>query len=103
MSSSQPDPPGEERLRLPRRPVLEQPRPLQEELPLLGEEQTEAAQVDLHVVGLDLRKVGVDRQVERQVGGDAVLDVDARVGGELGREAVAETRSGRDSWAPVMA
>ena len=50
-------------------------RVLEEERPLLGEEDREPGQVDLLLVGLDLREVGVDRRVERQVGAHAPLDV----------------------------
>src|SRR5690606_1137162 len=35
---------------------------LQEEVPLLGEEQTEACQIDLPIVDLGSREVGIDRQ-----------------------------------------
>jgi hypothetical protein len=50
---------------------------LEEEVALLREEQAEARQVDLLLVDLDLREVGVDGEVGRQVGGDAVLEVAA--------------------------
>ena len=58
---------------------LEDARVLEEEVALLGEEQAEARQVDLLLVGFDLREVGVDREVPRQPGRDAVLHVEAGV------------------------
>ena len=70
-----PDPPAEEQLELARLPHREQPRVLQEERPLLGEEQVEPVEVDLLVVHLDLREVGVVRQIEGEARGDAVLQV----------------------------
>ena len=50
---------------------------IQEEGSLLGEEQAETVQVDLLIVGLHLGEVGVDRHVEREARGDAVLEVHA--------------------------
>ena len=41
---------------------LEDLRVLEEERPLLREEQREPREVDLLLVGLDLREVGVDRE-----------------------------------------
>ena len=41
----------------------EGPLVLEEELPLLGEEQAEASEVDLLLIGFDLREVGIDREV----------------------------------------
>ena len=73
------DPPAEEDLRLLRIAEIEESRPLQEELALLLEEEAEAGQVDLDVVGLDLGEVGVEGRVERQVGGDRVLEIEAQV------------------------
>ena len=47
----------------------------------LGIEEREAlVHVDLRQVGLDLREVGVDRKVGGQVGRDAVLQVEPRLG-----------------------
>ena len=70
---------------------------LEEELALLGEEQREAGQVHLPLVHLDLREVGIEREVGGQVTGDAVLDVEAaraaalvdylRRGGQVGGQA----------------
>ena len=57
----QADPAREEQVDLLRVAELEGRRVLEEERPLLGEEQVEARQVDLLFVGLDLREVGVDR------------------------------------------
>ena len=53
---------------------------LEEEVALLGEEQVEAGQVDLLFVHLDLREVGVHRQVGGEVLGEPVLDVAADAG-----------------------
>jgi hypothetical protein len=39
----------------------ERAEPFEEEVALLGKEQVEAGQVDLLLVDLDLREVGVDR------------------------------------------
>ena len=62
---------------------VEDALPLEEEVALLREEQAEARQVHLLLVDLDLRKVGVHRQVERHVAGDAVFRVDADVAIDL--------------------
>jgi hypothetical protein len=43
-------------------------RVLEEERPLLRKEQVEAVEVDLLLVDLDLREVGVDGGVERRLG-----------------------------------
>ena len=65
---------------------------LEEELPLSRKEQVEAGQVDLLLVNLDLREVGVDGEVGGQVLRDAVLtsrppfpSPALRVGGEAAR------------------
>src|SRR5262245_35095838 len=52
----------------------------EEEVALLGKQQTEAREVDLLLVGLNLGEVGVDREVPRQTGADAVLHVEPDVG-----------------------
>ena len=51
----------------------------EEELALLRQEQVEARQVDLLLVDLDLREVGVDGEVGGEIRGDAVLHVAADV------------------------
>ncbi len=56
---------------------------LEEELALLGEVEAEPGEVDLLLVGLDLREVGVHGQIRHQVLGDAVLDVEPRVRGRV--------------------
>ena len=56
---------------------LEDARVLEEEVALLRKEQAEPRQVDLLLVGLDLREVGVDGEVPRQAARDAVLHVEA--------------------------
>ena len=73
---------------------IEDAAAFQEELALLREEQTEAGQVDLLLVHLDLREIGVDGEIGGQVLCHAVLDVEPdvavtvveylRVGGEVG-------------------
>ena len=50
-------------------PNWNSPAPLQEELPLFGIEQVEAGEVDLDVIGLHLREVGVPGEVEGEVRG----------------------------------
>ena len=61
------------------RAELEHAGVLEEEIALLGEEQVEARQVDLLLVGFDLREVGVDGEVPRQARRHAVLHVEAGV------------------------
>ena len=63
----------------------EQPAVLEEERPLLGKEQVEPCQVDLLLVDLHLREVGVVGQVERHARRHADLAVDAPVGVFIGR------------------
>ena len=52
---------------------------LEKERPLLRKEQVEAIQVDLLLVHLDLREVGVVGEIERQGGARVVLQIDAGV------------------------
>ena len=59
----------------------ERARVLEEELALLREEEAEAREVDLLLVGLDLGEVGVVGEVGREVLRHAVLHVDADVAG----------------------
>ena len=73
----------------------ERSRVLEEERPLLGEEQVEPVQVDLLVVDFHLGKIGVDRGVERQARGDAVLEVGA-AGAERDRAAFGSIVAGED-------
>ena len=77
----QANPAREEQIDGPRLSQLEELRVLEEERALLGKEQREPRQVDLLLVGLDLREVGVDRDIERQVGAHAPLDVETHVAG----------------------
>ena len=49
---------------------------LQKEVTLLGEEETEAGQVDLCVIHLDLREVRVHGQIEQQTGQNFTLEVE---------------------------
>src|SRR5262249_34022939 len=53
------------------------PGALEEERPLLREEELEAREVDLARVHLRLREIGVDGQGRRQAGRDALEDVEA--------------------------
>ncbi len=48
---------------------------LEEELPLLREEEAEPRQVDLLIVGLHLRKVRIDRDVQGELRSDAQLEI----------------------------
>ena len=65
-------------------PELEDPCVLQEELPLLGEEEGEAGEVDALLVRLHLREVGVDGGIQHHSGVDLPLDVAAHVSPPLG-------------------
>ena len=56
-----------------------QARVLQEERPLLGEEETETVEIDLLVIGFDLCEVRVQGHVESQARSDAVLQIDTAV------------------------
>ena len=71
---------GEEQIHRLRLTHLEHLRVLEKERPLLGEEEREAGQVDLLLVGFDLGEVGIDRRIERQVGPHAPLRRRARCG-----------------------
>ena len=64
--------------------VLEDGAPLLEEAPLLGEEEREARQVDLLIVRLHLGEVGVRGQVEIEVRGECVFDIQACFPGAVG-------------------
>ena len=59
-----------------RQPVLEYRRAFLEEAPLLREEERKACEIDLLVVRLHLSEVGVERQVEVEIRGEAVFDVE---------------------------
>jgi len=62
-----------------RQTELEDAGVLQEELALLGEEEGEAGEVDLLLVGLDLGEVGVEREIEREAARDPPLEVEAQL------------------------
>jgi len=62
---------------------LEDALPFQEELPLLGEEDTEACQVDLLLVVLDLGEVGVAGEVRGQALRKADLEIAAEITARL--------------------
>ena len=66
---------------------------LEKELALLGEEQAEPRQVDLLLVGLDLREIGVVGEVRGQVLRDAVLHVEPHVAVEVVRDRRRRVRS----------
>ena len=68
-------PAAEEDFGLPPGPELEQSGALEEELPLFRKEKVEPGEVDLDVVRLDLGEVGVPGQIQREVGGQPVLQV----------------------------
>jgi hypothetical protein len=53
----------------------ERAKVLQEEVPLLGEEQIEPGEVYLLLVDLYLGKIGVDREVDRQILSHAVPEI----------------------------
>ena len=55
-------------------------------LALFRKEQAETRQVDLLLVGLDLREVDVDGEVRDEVLGDAVFDVEPDVAGRRAGE-----------------
>ena len=62
-----------------RPPEVEDALAFEEELAFLREEQAEPRQVDLLLVHLHLREVGVEGEVRGQVLGESVLEVDAAV------------------------
>ena len=64
-------------------PKLEDAGVFQEELPFLGKKETESSQVDLLIVGFHLGKIGVQRQIQRQLGTDSIFDVKAHLGFEI--------------------
>ena len=63
----------------------EDPLVLQEEVALLGKEQAEPREVDLLLVGFDLREVSVVGEVGREIRRDAVLRIHADVGAGIVR------------------
>jgi hypothetical protein len=65
---------------------IEDAAAFKEEVALLRKEQVEARQVELLLIDLDLREVGVVGEVGHQVGGDAVLHVAAGLEVEIVRE-----------------
>ena len=69
-----------------RPPEVEDPLTLQKELALLREEQAEPRQVDLLLVHLDLREIGVPGEVRRQILGESVLHVATRLAGAVVRD-----------------
>ncbi len=64
--------------------------PFEEKVAFLGEEQAEAGEVDLLLVGFHLGEIGSVGQVQGQRGGEAVFEIQARVqvvfSGAVGRE-----------------
>ena len=82
---------------------VEGARPFEEEGALLREEQGVAAQVDVLLVGLGLREVGLDGDVGHQVGGQVDLDVAAGVGDRRGRAVLRPLDAGDDVGGDVEA
>ena len=60
-------------------PDSEHFRVFEEKIAFLGEEQAEASQVDLLLVGLDLGEVGAPGQIECQRWSDATFEISAGV------------------------
>ncbi len=106
---AQADPAAEEQDRNRARPLarlaaeIEDPLSLEKEVALLGEEQAESREVDLLLVFLDLREVGVDREVGGQAAGQPVLHVDADVAPEVVAEGNARRAIGRQRRRPRTA
>ena len=76
---------------------------LQEEIPLLGKEQVEPREVHLLLVDLDLREVGVGRDVDGQVLCHAVLEIAPDPVRRVVREAGRHRRVGRHDPTARMA
>src|SRR5258707_264848 len=57
---------------------------LEEERPLLGKEELEGAEVEEHLIGLDLAEVGIEREVERERRRQPELEIGADVAVERG-------------------
>ena len=72
--AGQPDAAREKQIDLLRLTELKRGGVLEKERTLLGEEQIEARQVDLLLVGFDLGEVGVHREIQRQVRPDPPLE-----------------------------
>ena len=69
---------------------------LDEEVTLLRKEQAESGQVDLLLVGLHLRKIGVVGEIGRQVLGDLVLHIHTRIEAEVVPDLRARGQVARD-------
>ena len=57
------------------------PGPFEKEVAFLRKTQREASQVDLPVIHLRFRKIGIDRHRRLEIWGDAVVDVETRIAG----------------------
>ena len=66
---------GEEQIDRLRSPGGEDPGILEEERPLFGKEQRKPREVGALLIDLDLREIGVVREIECETGGYAVLDL----------------------------
>ena len=62
-----------------RLPQLKELRVLEKERPLLGKEQRKPGQADSLFVGFDLREVGIDREIQREIGAHTPLEIQADV------------------------
>ena len=82
--SAEPDAPAEERLNLRTAGAVarevEERRAVEEEVAALGEEEREAREVDLPLIDLGLREVGVDRQVRADSRRRVVEEIEPGVG-----------------------
>jgi hypothetical protein len=72
---------GVERRIAQRESLVELLLPLEEELPLLGQRQLEACQVDLLLIGLDGREVGEERAVDSRRWRQRVARIESRLSG----------------------
>ena len=99
----EPDPAREEEVHLLGLPELEGGGVFEEEGALLGEEEVEAGEVDLLLVGFDLGEVGVHGEVGGELRGDAPLHVESEVAEGVVRVAgqgvvLAEAGERRREW-----
>ena len=62
---------------------LEDAGVFQKELSFLGEKETEAGQVILLIVRFYLSEIGVQRQIQRQLGTDSIFNIKAWLGLEI--------------------
>src|SRR5207244_7507306 len=92
----------EERVRRVARAEVEDLRALEEEGALLGIEEGRPAEVELLLVRLRLREVGVDGEVRFDRGREPVAEVEARLAEERGpRRLPAPVRRGGGVWSQL--